>query len=174
MEALIQYSIPIKGLRNGIHQYSFQLDRTFFEHFEQSPIQESDIEVSLTLDKRPDFYVLDFEITGTVKAECDRCLTEIALPIKSDQRLMLKFSYEQLDEEAEVVYIAPETSNFNVANNLYEFACLSLPIVKVYDCRNEEPPVCNEEMLKMLEKGTDQVDTATNPVWDALKDLKTK
>jgi uncharacterized protein len=179
MDPLITYSIPVKGLYNGIHQFEFQIDRFFFENFEQSPVTEGDVQVRLDFDKHPDMYVLQFELAGTVRTECDRCLAEIDLPIASSQRLLVKFSLEEEEDEADIAYISPEASLFNVAQYIYEFICLALPIIKAYDCEDQSPRPCNEEMLRYLrhseedsaleEDEAEQEDP--NPIWDELKKL---
>ncbi len=171
MEALIEFSIPIKGLKPGVHQYGFQIGSEFFENFEHSLIDHGDVKVDLSLDKRPDFYVLDFRLAGTVKTECDRCLSGIDLPIASDQQLLVKFGAEDSKEEAEVIYITPETQKLNVAQYIYEFVCLAIPMVKIYDCTGEPNPPCNQEMLDFLEPN-DPIEESSNPIWDALKNFK--
>ena len=143
MDTLVQYTIPVKGLRNGVHQFEFQIDHNFFQHFEQSPVKDGNIELKFSLDKRPDMYVLQFDFGGTVKTDCDRCLAQIDLPIQDCQQLLVKLSTEEAGEDAEVVYLNPEVSQINVAKYIYEFICLSLPLIKVYDCENNEARVCN-------------------------------
>jgi len=114
MKPLIQYSLPVKGLRKGTHQFDFQIDSAFFEHFEGAPVSDGNIELTLLFDKRPNLYVLDFQFSGTLKTECDRCLAWIDLPVSGEPRLMVKFSTEadRESEEADVVYIDPETGEF--------------------------------------------------------------
>ena len=175
MDALVHYSIPIKGLRHGVHQFDYQIDRLFFQQFESSPIEEGKIELRLNFDKRPDMYVLLFEFRGTVRTECDRCLEEIDLPLAGSHQLLVKFSEQEEIEEAEVVYINADAPRLNVAKYIYEFIVLALPMIKVYDCRSEEQPVCNEEMLRYLNGNKEQEgSTGNNPVWDELKNLGKK
>lgn len=173
MDALIQYSIPVKGLHNGMHQFDFQIDRAFFQNFEASPIEDGRIDLVLYFDKRPDLLVLQFVFRGFVKTECDRCLAAIDLPLQGDQTLMVKYSMEEEPEEAEVVYISPETQVLNVAKYIYEFICLAMPLIKVYDCENDENRVCNEEMLRYLNQEPEAEEEAEsgNPIWDELKKL---
>jgi len=183
MKPLIQYSLPVKGLRKGTHQFDFQIDSAFFKHFEGAPVSDGNIELTLLFDKRPNLYVLDFQFSGTLKTECDRCLAWIDLPVSGEQRLMVKFSTEadKESEEADVVYVDPETQHFNVAKYVYEYIILAMPISKVYDCENDEAAVCNQEMLQYLqpENGsaaseTDSEEQADNPIWAELKKLKVK
>lgn len=172
MDALISYSLPVKGMGVGIHGFDFSIDHLFFEHFESSPIREADIDLHLDFDKRIDMYVLDFSFSGTVRTECDRCLAPINLPIESEQQLVVKFSHEPGDEEADIVYVSPDIEQFKIAQYIYEYIVLSLPMIKVYDCEDEEPLPCDEEMLNRLEaEDENEEDTTPNPIWDELRKL---
>lgn len=171
MKSLLPFSIPVKGLRPGVHEFDFQIDRRFFEAFESSPINDGQVSVRLLFEKRPGLYVLSFHLEGTVKTECDRCLALIDLPIGAEQRLLVKFSEENEAEEADVVYINPEDSHLNVAQFIYEYIILAVPMIKAYDCENDENPKCDWEMLKYLD-GENQNQDASNPIWDALKDFQ--
>ena len=169
MDALKQFSIPIKGLKNGIHQFDFQLDKAFFEAFEASIIKDGRFNVQLEFDKRPDLFVLDFIFEGAVKTACDRCLEIIDLPVKSSERLLVKLADEPKEED-EIVYITDTLTIFNVAKYIYEFINLSLPLIKVYDCEDDNPPPCNEKMLNYLDPEPEE-ETKANPIWDQLKNL---
>jgi len=170
MNAFVAYSIPIKGLKVGIHRFKFTVDSAFFSHFEDAPIEEGEIQFDLQLDKRPDMLILDFDLKGYVKAECDRCTATINLPLKDSRELIVKYGEAEGEEEDEVVFIHREASEFNVAKYLYEFTVLALPITNTYDCQNDPNPPCNFDILKYLsnESETQKPDS----VWDALKDLK--
>ena len=181
MDPLIQYSLPVKGLRPGTHQFDFQIDVAFFRQFENSPVSDGNIALTLQFDKRPNLYVLYFSFSGTLKTECDRCLAWIDLPVADEQRLLIKFSTEadQEPEEADVDYIDPETQHLNVAKYIYDYVILAMPISKVYDCENDESPACNQEMLQYLEIGAEDAAPeaeaeAINPIWEELKKLNVK
>jgi len=175
MDTLKQFSIPIKGLKNGIHQFEFQLDTQFFQHFENSPIKDGQFEVKLEFDKRIDMFVLTFDTDGTIKANCDRCLENIDLPVQDQQTLIVKISEEDVLEEEDIIYILSSQSELNVAKFIYEYIVLALPLTNVYDCNSEENKPCNEEMLKHLDVSpTTDEETKDNPVWDVLKKLKKK
>ena len=176
MNGLLPYSLPIKGLRDGIHTFQFTIDHEFFNAFEDSPVQEGAIELSLVFDKRPNLFVLEFEFSGTIRSECDRCLAEINLPVDSAQQLVIKFSEEPKDDDPEVIYIHPEASDLNVAPYIYEYIVLSVPMIKVYDCEDDEPRPCNLEMLQFLanQNASQEIDpeekaAEANPIWEDLK-----
>jgi uncharacterized protein len=173
MDWLIQYSIPVRGLRNGTHQFDFQVDQAFFSQFENSPVADGNVDVVFTLDKRPDMFVLTFDLTGTVKTDCDRCLAQIDLPVEDAQNLIVKFSDQEEAEDADVVFVHPDIQHLNVARYVYEFIILSMPIIKVYDCENEVNRPCNQEMLRYIQNGKDDAENEAdpNPFWEELKKL---
>lgn len=169
MNAFVAYSIPIQGLKIGIHHFKFEIDSAFFSHFEESPVQNGAIHFDLQLDKRPDMFILDFGMKGTVKTECDRCTAVIDLPLEDERQLIVKYGEAEGEEEDEVVFIGKEASEFNVAKYLYEFTVLALPITNSYDCQSESNPPCNFEILKFL--GSESDEPKPDSVWDALKGL---
>ena len=176
MGNLKEFSLPIKGLKNGVHEYDFEIGNDFFKNFEGSPIEEGDFDVHLTFDKRDSFFELVFDIDGTIRTECDRCTAGISLPVSDSQYLTVKYSIEEREEDAEVVYILPDSSELNVAKYIYEFICLSIPFHKVYDCENDDPQPCDFDVLKLIsgEVSSVEEDTTEAPVkknpFDDLKD----
>ncbi len=169
MNAFFAYSIPIQGLKVGVHQFTFTIDPAFFRHFEDSPVQEGEIRFDVQLDRRSDMLIFDFALKGYVKAECDRCTALIDLPLEDERQLIVKFGEAEGEDEDEVVFISRDASEFNVAQYLYEFTVLALPITNTYDCQNEPEPPCNFEILKYL--NNESGEQKPNPAWDALKGL---
>lgn len=170
MNAFVAYSIPIMGLKLGSHQFKFTIDSAFFALFEGSPIERGTVDFEVELDKRSDMLLFEFELSGHVRAECDRCTAQIDLPIEDSRQLIAKYGDDEGEAEDEVVFIHREASDFNVAKYLYEFAVLALPITNVYDCQDDPNPPCNFEVLKHL--GSEDADENQPSVWDELKKLK--
>lgn len=168
MQALRQFSIPLKGLKNGKHDYVFNIDKTFFDSFESSPVESGKLEAKVSLDKKSDHIVLDFWIDGTVKTECDRCTASIDLPIDGQSEVILKFSDEE-QEEGEVVFLSFDAHEYNLAALIYETIVLSIPMIKVYDCDLETTIPCNLEILNYL---SGETKVSGSPLGDALKNLK--
>lgn len=174
MGILKEFSLPIQGLKVGIHQYQYTIDASFFKHFEASPVEESEIKVDLELDMRSNMMILDFVLEGWMSAACDRCSADIKLPLQNEQTLFVKYSEEKEEEDDDVVFISREAPELNVAKFIYEFVVLSLPITNTYDCESDNPRPCNMEVLDYLNKinENDDDDVSGGSVWDALKDLK--
>ena len=166
MEALAAYSLPIAGLRTGEHAFKFELDRSFFRQIPDSPVDEASVLAKVLVDKQPAMYVLHFDLLGTVRTECDRCLEPFDLPIDVQERLTLKFgSGESADDE--IVLISRDQSHYNVGMHLYEFTILDIPVNKTHDDAEEE---CDPEMVAHLARlSQKQEDTGEPSIWDSLK-----
>ena len=146
MKPLVPFNLPISGLRDGMHEFRFQVDQAFFGCFEGSVIQQGSLTVDLTLDKRPSLMVLHFRIEGTVQVECDRCLALFDLPIRDEQDLLVKYD-EAPREEGEVIYIDKGTPSLSVAKFVYEFIHLAVPMNKTHERAGAQ---CDPEMLKYI------------------------
>ena len=168
MQALKQFSIPLKRLKIGRHDFVFEIGKDFFRHFEDSPLDSGNLETQLVFDKKSDHIVLDFRTSGTVVTECDRCTARIDLPLESSYQVIIKFGEGQ-SEDPDVVYIEADAHELNVAGLIYEQIVLAIPIIKTYECELEKPKPCNLEILGILSKSTE---SAGNSLADALKDLK--
>ncbi len=150
MNALKQYTLPIQGLKNGIHRYKFDVDNAFFTHFEGSPIQNGRFDVAVELDKHDSFFELNFDFKGFASTECDRCTADIKLPFDGAHKLIVKRTNEDIDEDADIVFLSPDAHEFNIAQYVYEFICLSMPFNKTYDCDSDNPKPCDLSILKLL------------------------
>jgi len=175
MNVLSPFSIPYKGMGDGIHNLEYDVDDVFLKEFESSHLDNGKFKVLIEFDKRSDHSVLHFDIEGYTKTNCDRCLEKIKLPMFGEYVLHIKHS-EEGDNTDEIVYIHPETSVLNLAKYVYEFVLLSMPIIKSYDCEYDEEPPCNFEILdKMNNLGDDQEVDSPNEgggIWSSLKDIK--
>ena len=172
-DSLQPYLLPLKGLGDGAHEFTYQVDGDFFRAFPDAPVEESDVAMRVALDKRPNLLVLDFSFTGWVSATCDRCLVPIQLPIDGENRLLVKYGEGDDNGEEDVVYIAPETSKWSIAQYVYEYVLLALPLIKAYACEEEADPPCDFETLDRLRddaETTHEDEDRANPFRDALKD----
>ncbi|HKK88585.1 MAG TPA: DUF177 domain-containing protein [Saprospiraceae bacterium] len=176
MDSLKHFVMPLLGLYQGVHHYSFDLDKSFFAHFEQSPVENADLKIDLILDKQSDFISLDFNLQGTIETNCDRCLADIHLPVENQYLVLLKPGVENAEEEIEedVVYIDPDTEKYDISPIVYEVACLSIPLTKIYDCASEDPKPCNEAVLNRLEENSPETDSDETALGEALKNIKIK
>lgn len=168
MDALKHYAIPIQGLGHGIHNFDFDITESFFEHFEHSPISTSSIKVNIALTKRPEVMNIIFNIEGTILTPCDRCLTDIHLPINGSFPMLIKDAEEEASD-VDVIHIHSSQRKLLVAQYIYEFVLLSVPIIKTYDCDQDDPRPCDDSTLDKLSSNQDT--EASNPFKDQLQNF---
>lgn len=168
MNVLKEFTIPFVGLKEGMHDYSFEIKDSFFESFEYSEIETGKVHVEVSLERRERMLVFEFKIDGYVDVDCDRCLKAMEYPVKGQERLIVKFGQE-LREESEEIIVIPETdSHIDISSFIYEYIMLLLPFKRVHPDGDE---ICSNEVVDKLENHSIQEE---DPRWDALKGLKDK
>lgn len=173
MKALIGYKIPFSGLKKGVHHFDFKVNKAFFQHFENSLINNSDLNVHLAFDKRSTMFVLDFNFEGTIQTVCDRCADNFDLPVNGKQQFIIKMR-EEVGEDEDIIYILNTAVEYNVAPLVYEMLHLNLPIKKACALTETEEPICGFN-FSQFSSDDDEEEEATenqNDIWSALKDFK--
>jgi uncharacterized protein len=176
MDHLKQFEIPVQSLRNGLHDYSFELDDTFFENFEKSPVKKGKYQVKLQLDKRENEFLLIFDIDGYFESPCDRCLADIDVPSAIKKLIWVKYSEDKAgqDYDDKIIYISGSEHSFQMAPLIYELVVLSMPLVRAYDCENDPNPKCDFKVLSFMtgndEKESEEDNNTT--LGDQLRELK--
>ncbi|MEI6764317.1 MAG: DUF177 domain-containing protein [Bacteroidota bacterium] len=164
-----QFIINFNGLAAGKHQFVFNIDDTFFEHFEYSEIHKGQIKVELELTKELDSLILDFSIDGITEVSCDRCLEPLEFPLHGNNRLYVKFSDNNEEETDEVVILPPSSYQLDVSQYIYEFTHLMLPIRRVHPEDEHGKSSCNEEVIRKLEQYLKKEESDSR--WDDLQKL---
>ncbi|MCW5907914.1 MAG: DUF177 domain-containing protein [Chitinophagales bacterium] len=179
MKGLREFEIPYVGLKVGIHKFEYDIDGTFFSHFEDSPISDCRVHVRLEFEKKETFFILRFFIDGTVNVECDRCLEPFDKSIFGDFTCYVKFAENpKAMQDDEVLYISRDQSVIDVSHLVYEYVNLCLPMQRIHPKKENGEDGCNPEVLKFLRKGntTDKQEKTEepDPRWEALKNIKSK
>lgn len=166
------FDIEFVKLKDGIHEFKYRLDKSFFDAFENEEVSSADIETTVTLDKRNQMLQLDLKMTGVVGLPCDRCLEYINLPVDTDYMLIFKISeHENVETENsyELIHISPHEFKVNPARAIYESILLGVPMIR--NCDDLENKPCNNEMLNKLNELEKSEDPEGDPRWNKLKDL---
>ena len=173
-----EFEIPFVGLKPGIHEYNYEITDKFFERFQQQDFSNCRANVKLTLDKKNGFMLLKFEIGGSLMANCDRCNNELTLELWDEFNIVVKMVEEpepmnDQEDDPDVYYISRGESHVDVANWIYEFINLSIPMQKVCGYENADGPHCNPAALDMLKKlETKEPEKKENPIWKGLEKFK--
>jgi uncharacterized metal-binding protein YceD (DUF177 family) len=172
LKSLRTYSIPFTGLKLGKHQFDFVVDDAFFGEFEYSLVKKANLQCQVELDKQETMIILNFDIKGTVEANCDRCLALYQQPLHITEQQIAKFSEEPIDEDDEIITLSKNDHEINLAGLIYEYINVAMPFIAV--CDNEgNNSTCDKEMLDKLNElsGNEEQTEDTDPRWDVLKKI---
>jgi len=171
-----KYNIEFKGLKEGLHDYQFEVNDKFFVHFEESLVDNGEVSVKVELEKRSAFLKLSFALEGWLELVCDRCLDSYQQDVSLETELFVKFGEEDEFEDGDnVIWVLPEEHAINLAQIIYEYVTLSIPLRHVHPDESGENG-CNQEMIDRLNNITqfdaEDDEEEIDPRWAALKNLK--
>ena len=165
------FAIPFVGLKQGIHEFEFDIDKSFFESLPYSLIENGRLSAYLELEKKETMLIAQLDVVGFIFTDCDRCTEPLTQEIEGDMTLYYTFGEEESEDE-NLLVLAPESYQIDLTQPLYELISLSLPAKMVH-----EEGECNEEMVELINKyqqpssdsktDEDEID----PRWSALKNL---
>lgn len=167
-----QYIIPFKGLKEGKHDFGFEIGDEFFEANDELSIPGGNLIANIVLQKKSNFLDLDVELKGTVEVECDRCTEFFSYPLSFKGRLVVKFKEESDVPDDEIMFLHPGTDLLDL--NQYFFDCigLSIPIQKFHPDKENGSAGCDEKILKILDNYSDsKKNNIIDPRWSKLNDL---
>lgn len=168
MRALKDYIIHFVGLKEGFHDYSFEVTESFFENFEHSEVELGNVRVKVSLERQKRMLIFDFDLKGYVVIPCDRCLNDMNFHVEGRERLIVKFGQESKEETEEIIIIPETASEIDISSFIYEYIILSLPYKRAHE---DGDPECKSEVTERLNTHKpEQIDER----WDALKGLKDK
>jgi len=172
------YDIAFVGLKQGIHEYEYQVNDKFFEAYQQQDFRNCRANIKLSLDKQNGFMLLKFEIGGTLEVTCDRCgSTTLPLHLWDEFNVVVKLAEEpdsmnEQEEDPDVYYIGRGESHLHIGDWIYEFINLSIPMQRMCSEEKMGSQYCNNDVLDMLRKGEDEPNDNDNPIWKGLEKLK--
>ena len=176
MNNLKEYLIPFAGLKVGKHQFDYQLDNTFFGHFDYDEFNDASIKVVVVLEKKSTMLELDIKHKGTVNVPCDVSGEEFDMPIKGKLKLLVKFGEEFNDENEELLILPHGEFEVNVAQYIYESIVVSLPLRRIHPGIKDGSLTEVIDKLNSLAPGENKLEEHKgdiDPRWEDLKKLLT-
>ena len=174
MCSLEHLKIDLKGLKEAVAAYDYDLGDEYFNALDGSQLEHGALHVSVSIRKMTGFFELQFHTEGTVTISCDRCLDDMEQPIVADNTLIVKLGDTYSDED-DTVTIDENEGILDMSWFIYEFIMLAIPIKHVH-----APGKCNSAMTQKLEElsgavrsGEEEAE-AIDPRWSALSELKNK
>lgn len=183
MKSLQEYRIPFTGLKEGKHQFDFDINQRFFDEFEYSLVKNGELKVELELDKQETMLILLFVIKGSIFLNCDVCLADFPTPVEVKERQIVKFSDDENleDDTDEIIVLGRNEHELDVSTLIYEYINLAVPYFHRCDDKGNTE-WCDKGMIDKLNQlsanqnqgGEEQQNTSADPRWEALKNIKNK
>jgi len=169
------YSIPLTGLKEGSHIFEFEIDNDFFACFEGSEISAGELVAAVTLVKRSSHMELELVLRGSVEVICDRCLEPYMQWVDTKGKLLIKHGEKWEEVDDEVLIIPHGESQLDLAQLIYEFSILGLPIQRLHPDDEEGFSGCDPDMLARITGFADDEEEEEenfDPRWKDLGKLK--
>jgi len=174
MKIFKDYTIPFVGLKQGIHQFEYEISNDFMALFDFEEYNSCNVKVELEFNKKNTFFELRFRATGTVNVDCDVTTESFDLPIDHELFMVVKFGDEFNNENEEVLIIPHGDYEINVSHYIYECIVVAVPSKRVHP--GVEDGSLESDILEHLEALSPNENKSTNeeeidPRWNKLKNL---
>ncbi|PIB31249.1 DNA-binding protein [Maribacter sp. 4U21] len=170
-----EFNIPFSGLKQGKHNFNFEIDNTFFDSFGYDDFNSANIQLNVVLNKMTTIMELDFKASGYVNVICDITSEPYDQEITSALELVVKFGEEYNDEDDEILILPHGEHQLNISQYAYEMLVLSVPQKRVHpgiaDGTLQSEVLDKLQELQPKEKRNDKEEN--DPRWDELKKLLT-
>jgi uncharacterized protein len=175
LDKLKQYKIHFLGLKEGQHDFEFEIDKGFFEAFNNTEVIDADILIKIEFEKNNNYLSLEFDIQGVIESTCDRCLDPIEIEIDYCPKLYVNFGDQTSDptDIDDTMILSRSEDSIELAKHFYDYISLNIPIQKYHPDNEDGSSSCNPEMLDKLEKylSDEKASESIDPRWDKLKNL---
>lgn len=151
------FRIDIFRLENKQYMHEFEGNDDFFEALDQELIQKGNFKSTVVLNKNETMIQMMYKITGSVELTCDRSLDLFDFPVDITQKMILKFSDHNEEITEELVLIDRNTQYINVAQDIFDFIGLQIPIKKLHP-RFIKDEVTYESLMKKFENEYEEED----------------
>lgn len=173
-----EFEIAFVGLKPGVHEYEYRIEDKFFVPYGEQDFENCVAAIKLKLEKNNGFMQLKFDVDGSVNAACDRCGNTLPMQLWDEFNIIVKMvdnpdEMNEQEEDPDVYYISRGESHLHLADWIYEFINLSIPLQKM--CSKEEMggPKCNKEVLEKLQKMEEETRKESGTtVWKGLDKFK--
>jgi len=174
MKQLKAFTIKFVGLKLGEHCFEYDIENTFFEHFEYNEFNDSNVKVDVLLNKKTTLMEFSFKAAGTVNINCDLTNEPYDQEVSNEFDLVVKFGDEFNDENEEILILPHGEYELNIAQYLYELIVLAVPTKRIHP--GVKDGTLKSDILEKLEELQPKTETkpeGNDPRWDTLKKLLT-
>tara|TARA_B100000609_G_C16912874_1_gene280305 strand:+ start:32 stop:553 length:522 start_codon:yes stop_codon:yes gene_type:complete len=172
MKKFNQHLLKFVGLKDGNHEFEYDLDNKFFLDHGYTEFNKSNIKVTVHLTKKVTVMELNMSGLGLVNINCTLSNEPFDYKIDSKFKILVKFGDNFDDPNDELLVIPHGSHTLELDQFFYEMIVLSMPM------RNVHPEIENgnlkPEILNRLKEFDINKEKSSNfdPRWNKLKELK--
>jgi len=174
------FKIQFVGLKDGVHNFVFKINKTFFDLFKYSELTEGELTAKVQMNKSESMLIFDTEITGTVSLPCDYCLEQYNQELQISNQTYVKFGEEYDEPDDNLIIIDRNDTIFDIGNLIYQLIVVNLPLKRNHPLDKDGNLTCNSEILDKIEdilvfenKSEEEREENLNSNWkNELKKLK--
>ncbi len=172
MNEMKAFTILFIGLKDGKHQFEYQIDKKFFDAFQYDEFEDVAIKVDLSFVKKPTMLELKFQISGTITVACDISAELFNQPINDEYNLIVKFGETYNDDNDEILIIPHSEFQLDVTHYIYESIILAVPTKRIHP--NVLDETLKSDVIEKLKefKVKEIKKNDIDPRWEKLKDIK--
>jgi uncharacterized metal-binding protein YceD (DUF177 family) len=157
-----EFDIAFVGLKQGTHVFEYKVDNKFFIAYGEQDFTHCEATIKLSLEKNNGFMLLKFDIDGEAEVICDRCGNNMTKQLWDEFNIIVKMVenpdvMNEKEEDPDIYYISRGESHLHVADWLFEFVNLSIPLQKICDENESGESKCNKEVLAQLKQMEENV-----------------
>ena len=141
-----------------------------------------ELTADVSLQKSESMIQMTFNVEGTIELTCDRSLDLFDQPISFENTMIYKFGEEEKELSEDVMIILNNTQTINIADLLFEFIGLQVPMKKLHPRFQKKKKMDDDQEEGVMvysstvddSKTEEQQEEDVDPRWAALKKLKNK
>ncbi|MGP1501139.1 YceD family protein [Bergeyella cardium] len=173
MDKIRNYDIAFVGLKNGKHEFDFEITQAFFELFDtEKEFTAPKLNIKVFLEKHSTFLEFNIQTLGTINLECDITGEEFSYPIDENINILVKFGEDYDDSNEEVITIPHQDYAFNIAQLIYESVMLAVPMKKISPNLSDKDFELLEKFSPTAQNDKEEPEGEIDPRWEALRKLK--
>jgi uncharacterized metal-binding protein YceD (DUF177 family) len=122
---------------------------------------------------------LHFDIDGTIDTICDRCGNPLTVQLWDEFNIVVKLvddadKMNSEEEDPDIFYLDRNESHLSVANWMFEFISLSVPLQHICKLDEKGKSTCNQEVIDQLNSFNEiqASEAASKTVWKGLDQFK--
>ncbi|MDN6310354.1 MAG: YceD family protein [Flavobacteriaceae bacterium] len=175
MEEKNTYTIKFVGLKEGKHQFEYQITDQFFDFFEYDDFNKADVKLNIGLNKKANMLEFTFEADGIMNLDCDVSTEPYDQEIQNNIKLVVKFGDDYNDDHEEILILPWSEYELDVKQYIYEAIVLAIPQKRMHP--GVEDGTLDSEILDKLEdyqpkaEDDNKDEEKIDPRWEDLKKL---